>query len=131
MLHTEIYPDRRTFLPFTKNSYLVFLGEKEAKYTPPGAEDNEQEPVDGFSYTGTREDGSTEIMATEASYAAFTAGLIRLKYSADAVEAIEANWRQAIKNPDGENAARYLREEEELEQYRNECKEEAKRLLGL
>lgn len=131
-MYTDNYPKRQSFEPYVNEdqTYLVFLNEKKVKYSLP-TEDPETEPIEieGYSYTGTEPNGGTIIKAAEASYDAFVAGLIRLEYSADKVEAINANYRKAQRNPEDENAERYLKDDEEYEAYRMKCKEMARDLL--
>lgn len=84
----KIYPSRKSFVKFDDNHYLLYLGEQQVdNYQPESSET----AITAFSYEGTEPDGSTKIAAQEATYGAFTAGLVRLKYSQDEVEAILAN----------------------------------------
>lgn len=94
------YPSRKSFVKFDDDHYLLYLGEQQVdNYQPepttsgtaPAAEESSETAITAFSYEGTEPDGSTKIAAQEATYGAFTAGLVRLKYSQDEVEAILAN----------------------------------------
>lgn len=96
----KIYPSRKSFVKFDDEHYLLYLGEQQVdNYQPepitpgtaPSAEESSETAITAFSYEGTEPDGSTKIAAQEATYGAFTAGLVRLKYSQDEVEAILAN----------------------------------------
>lgn len=96
----KIYPSRKSFVKFDDDHYLLYLGEQQVdNYQPepttpgtvPAAEESSETAITAFSYEGTEPDGSTKIAAQEATYGAFTAGLVRLKYSQDEVEAILAN----------------------------------------
>lgn len=96
----KIYPSRKSFVKFDDDHYLLYLGEQQVdNYQPepttpgtaPAAEESSETAITAFSYEGTEPDGSTKIVAQEATYGAFTAGLVRLKYSQDEVEAILAN----------------------------------------
>lgn len=96
----KIYPSRKSFVKFDEDHYLLYLGEQQVdNYQPepttpgtaPAAEESSETAIIAFSYEGTEPDGSTKIAAQEATYGAFTAGLVRLKYSQDEVEAILAN----------------------------------------
>lgn len=96
----KIYPSRKSFVKFDDDHYLLYLGEQQVdNYQPepitpgtaPSAEESSETAITAFSYEGTEPDGSTKIAAQEATYGAFTAGLVRLKYSQDEVEAILAN----------------------------------------
>lgn len=105
MVMKKIYPSRKSFVKFDDDHYLLYLGEQQVdNYQPepitPGtapsvtassAEESSETAITAFSYEGTEPDGSTKIAAQEANYGAFTAGLVRLKYSQDEVEAILAN----------------------------------------
>lgn len=101
----KIYPSRKSFVKFDDDHYLLYLGEQQVdNYQPeqitpgttptvdaPSAEESSETGITAFSYEGTEPDGSTKIAAQEATYGSFTAGLVRLKYSQDEVEAILAN----------------------------------------
>lgn len=136
MCYTVIYPAKRTYEKFDNEHYMLYLGEKSAKYTPAGvmeaSEDQEPvKPVNGFSYTGDQEDGGTLIKAGEATYDAFVSGLIRKRYSADEVEAIQSNMIIALKNPESERTADFNQDWEEFQAYRAECKTLAKTVLNI
>lgn len=96
----KIYPSRKSFVKFDDDHYLLYLGEQQVdNYQPepitpgtaPSAEESSETAITAFSYEGPEPDGSTKISAPEATYGAFTAGLVRLKYTQDEVEAILAN----------------------------------------
>jgi hypothetical protein len=87
--------------------------------------------VQGFSYTGDQPDGGTLIEAKSAGYGDFVAGLIRKKYNADDVEAVQANALIALKDKSNAKAAQYKSEFDEYNTYRQSCKESAKKVLGL
>ena len=96
----KIYPTRKSFVKFDDDHFLLYLAEQVIEdYQPesitpgtaPSAEESSETAITAFSYEGTEPDGSTKIAAQEATYGAFTAGLVRLKYSQDEVEAILAN----------------------------------------
>ena len=80
------------------------------------------EPCTAYSYEGSEKDGGTIIEATSALYDDFVAGLVRLKYSQNQVEAVILN------QGDGNDA--HLAEYNALQMYRKECKSVAAELLA-
>lgn len=136
MKYTVNYPQKRTFVPFDEEHYLLYLGETPVTYAAEPAmivegEAVAPEPVDGYSYSGTYPDGGTLIRATEATYDAFVSGLIRRRYSADEVEALQANMVETLVNPEHPRAEEFTQKWEEFQKYRDECKANAKAVLGL
>lgn len=115
-MYTKSYTDRKTFVKYDDNHYLLYLDEQEAQVEQP-----EGEAVPGYSYTGSNEDGGTMIEAKEATRAAFIAGLIRTRYSQNDVEAIVLN-----------NLEPEQRESElaELQAFRTDCKSKVDEMLG-
>lgn len=136
-MYTTNYPERKTFVSFDHEQFLLYLGETPVTYVPETAKiadgENEvaPEPVDGFSYTGTHPDGGTLIKAKEATYEAFVSGLIRKRYSADEAEALQANMLETLVNKENPRADEFTQKWEEFQAYRNECKSNAKAVLGL
>lgn len=136
-MYTTNYPERKTFVSFDHEQFLLYLGETPVKYVPETAKiadgENEvaPEPIDGFSYTGTHPDGGTLIKAKEATYEAFVSGLIRKRYSADEAEALQANMLETLVNKENPRAAEFTQKWEEFQEYRDECKASAKAVLGL
>ncbi len=125
MNYTAIYPEKRTFEKYDGSHYALYLNEQVAEYTPMANMEREAEqvaPISGFSYTGSQEDGSTLIKAEQATYADFVSGLIRLRYSNDAVEAINSNMILALQSPKNVRASEFIAEHEEYQTYRAECK---------
>lgn len=136
MNYTVNYPKKRTFVPFDEEHYLLYLGETPVTYAAEPAlivegEAVAPEPVDGYSYSGTYPDGGTLIRATEATYDAFVSGLIRRRYSADEVEALQANMVETLVNPEHPRAEEFAQKWEEFQKYRDECKANAKAVLGM
>lgn len=136
MKYTVNYPQKRTFVPFDEEHYLLYLGETPVTYAAEPAmivegEAVAPEPVDGYSYSGTYPDGGTLICATEATYDAFVSGLIRRRYSADEVEALQANMVETLVNPEHPRAEEFTQKWEEFQKYRDECKANAKAVLGM
>ena len=130
----KIYPTRKSFVKFDDDHFLLYLAEQVIEdYQPepntpgsptPAADDTEPvaSGITAYSYEGTEPDGSTKIAAQEATYGAFTAGLVRLKYSQDEVEAILAN------RGDGDET--HEAEFEAYQSWRKEAKEIAKEILS-
>lgn len=89
-METAFNPQRQKFAKYDDNHYLLFLNEQEATQT------NEQgDTVHGYTYTGTRPDGSTLIEAADVTEAnmrdKFIAGLIGTEYTKDDQIALLAN----------------------------------------
>lgn len=131
---TQVYQEKRRFEKYDGEHYLLYLNEQPADFIPSSGTMQEGEPalepVPGFSYTGNMSDGGTLIKASRASYEEFVSGLIRLKYTADAENAINANMILSLSDPGHERAAEFKAEWEAFQQYREECKENAKAVLA-
>lgn len=131
---TQVYKERRKYERYDSEHYLLYLNEQPADFISSSGNMQEREkdpePVPGFSYTGNMPDGGTLIKAPEASYEEFVAGLIRLKYTADAENAINANMILALSDPGHERTAEFKAEWEVFQLYREECKENAKAVLA-
>ena len=134
---TKNYEKKRSYEKYDEGHYMLYLGEQEVEFTPEQSRDmtgqpaEPAQPVQGFSYTGDQPDGGTLIEAKEAGYSDFVAGLIRKQYTADDVEAVQANALIALKDKSNAKAAQYKAELDEYNAYRMECKECAKKVLGL
>ena len=118
-MNTAFNPQRQNYAKYDDKHYLLFLNEQEAEHT------NENgDKVKGYTYTGTRIDGSTLIKATDVTAenmrGKFISGLIRKRYSQDEVEAIILNGTQSM-----EHAA----EMDALQAYRDDCKRKVDELL--
>ena len=120
-----IYTERKTFVKYDDNHYLLYLNEEvlENHVSEGHGGEPEPEPRVAYAYTGTCEDGGTLIEATSASYDSLVSGLIRREYSADRVEAITLNKLSS----DNERKAEF----DCLERYRNDCKARVRALLGM
>ena len=112
-----IYTERKTFVKYDDNHYLLYLDEEGLENYVPEA----------YAYTGTCEDGGTLVEATSASYDSLVSGLVRREYSADRVEAITLNKLSS----DNEREAEFEAEFACLERYRNDCKARVRALLGM
>lgn len=117
---TSFNPHRQSYMKYDNEHYLLFLQEQEAEQT------NEQgEKIKGYTYTGTRQDGSTLIEATgvtqENIRGKFIAGLLGLEYSIDDQIAILANGKDSAEH--SEELTRFLT-------FRQSVKEEIDKLLS-
>ena len=89
-MNTAFNPQRQNYAKYDDKHFLLFLNEQEAEQT------NENgDKVKGYTYTGTRTDGSTLIDATDVTAenmrGKFIAGLLSLEYSIDDQIALLAN----------------------------------------
>lgn len=90
-MHTVCYIQRRNYVKFDNEHYLLYLNEEKAEVK------NEEtgESVQGFAYTGSHPDGGTLVEAKdvidENRRAKFVAGLIGTEYDIDSQIAILAN----------------------------------------
>ena len=87
---TQFNTQRQTYIKYDGSHYLLFLHEQAAEQ-----EDEYVGKIIGYTYTGTRPDGSTLIEATgvtaENMRGKFIAGLIGTQYSKDDQIALLAN----------------------------------------
>lgn len=131
---TQVYKEKRKFEKYDSEHYLLYLNEQPTNFIPSSGtmQEGEQnpEPILGFSYTGNMPDGGTLIKALGVSYEEFVSGLIRLKYTPDAENAINANMILSLSDPNHERAAEFKAEWDVFQQYREECKENAKTVLA-
>lgn len=88
---TAFNPQRQAYAKYDDKHYLLFLDEKEAEQT----DEQTQQTVKGYTYTGNRPDGSTLIEATDVDdtnrRSKFIAGLIGTEYTKDDQIALLAN----------------------------------------
>ena len=124
-----IYTERKTFVKYDDNHYLLYLNEEvlENHVSEGHGGEPEPEPRVAYAYTGPCEDGGTLIEAADATYERFVSGLVRTRYSADRVEAITLNKLGS----DNERKAEFEAEFACLERYRNACKARVRALLGM
>jgi hypothetical protein len=136
-MHTVSYIEKKTYEKYDESHFLLYLNEQETEITKVSetlseeTEDQTPETIPGHSYTGTMEDGGTLVEAKEADYGNFVSGLIRTRYKADDVEALQGNMIIAVSNPKTEKAASYKQDWDEFQAFRNDCKKSIKKLLGL
>lgn len=110
-----------TFFKENEEQFRLFLDEQPTTFT----EGENEQPVNGYSYTGDEEDGSTLIdakgVAADNMRGKFISGLIRKRYSQDEVEAIILN---------GSQSEEHAQEMAALQAYREECKQKVDNLLN-
>lgn len=118
------YLDRKKYEKYDDQHFIVYLNEEVIPDYVPEVIDGQEapEPCTAYAYSGDMSDGGTLIEAKNASYNEFVSGLIRKKYSSDQVEAITLNKLSNNK----ERQAEFDAEFEELEAYRNQCKEKVR-----
>lgn len=123
-MNRAIYLDRRKFDKFDDNHFIVYLNEETIPEYVPEVMDgqSEPEPCTAYAYSGSEKDGGTIIEATSAQYDDFVAGLVRLKFSQNQVEAILCN--------QGDGDDEHLAEYNALQLYRKDCKTIAAELLA-
>lgn len=132
MENKVIYTEKKTYSKFDESRYMVYLNEEVVPdYVPENLPEGERpEPVTGYAYAGSMIDGGTLIQAKEANYDNFVSGLIRLRYSADAEAAIQANMITALTDTENPRAGEFRAEWDIFQTYRTECKEIARALLS-
>lgn len=123
-MNRAIYLDRRKFDKFDDNHFIVYLNEETIPEYVPEVMEGQPEPelCTAYAYSGSEKDGGTIIEATSAQYDDFVAGLVRLKFSQNQVEAILCN--------QGDGNDEHLAEYNALQLYRKDCKAVAAELLA-
>lgn len=123
-MNRAIYLDRRKYDKFDDGHFIVYLNEETIPDYVPEVMEGEPQPeaCTAYAYSGSVKDGGTIIEATSAQYDDFVAGLVRLKFSQNQVEAILCN--------QGDGNDEHLAEYNALQLYRKECKTIASELLA-
>lgn len=122
-MNTVSYIERKKYVRYDANSYLLYLNEAPADVV----DEESGETARGYSYTGEETDGSTRIsvdartVTDENRRGKFVAGLIGRRYSIDDQIAILAN---------SDNTAEHAEELRTFEAYRAECKRQVDELLN-
>lgn len=118
------YLDRKKYEKYDDQHFIVYLNEEVIPDYVPEVMDRQEapEPCTAYSYEGSEKDGGTIIEATSAQYDDFVAGLVRLKFSQNQVEAILCN--------QGDGNDEHLAEYNALQLYRKDCKSVAVELLA-
>lgn len=132
-METRIYTERKSYVKYDDNHYLLYLNETEIPNYIPEVRDNEPAPAPclAYQYEGTEVDGGTLIEAAEANYETFVNGLIRNNYTQSEVEAIQSNMIVSMTDTENERALEFQQEWKSYQEYRNMCKSNAKIVLGL
>lgn len=127
-MNSAVYYDKKSFEKFSEEYFKLFLNEEVIPDYIPENVMGDENPVPrmAYSYSGSEIDGGTLIQAKESNYDNFVSGLIRLKYSADAESAIQANMIVALSEPKNSRATEFKTEWEVYQDYREECKSKAK-----
>ena len=120
----KVYLQRMKYQKYDDNRHILYLNEEKIEgYVPESDQEGEEtKPCTAYSYEGPELDGGTIINADKANYDDFVAGLVRLKYSQNQVEAILLNY--------GDGSEEHLAEYNELQLYRKECKQIAAEVLA-
>lgn len=120
----KVYLQRLKYQKYDEGRHILYLNEEKIEgYVPDNPQNGEEAvPCTAYSYEGPEQDGGTIINAEKASYDDFVAGLIRLKYSQNQVEAILLNY--------GDGSEAHLAEYNELQLFRKECKQIASEVLS-
>ena len=120
----KVYLQRLKYQKYDEGRHILYLNEEKIEgYVPVNLQNGEEAvPCTAYSYEGPEQDGGTIINAEKASYDDFVAGLIRLKYSQNQVEAILLNY--------GDGSEAHLAEYNELQLFRKECKQIASEVLS-
>ena len=119
----KVYLQRLKYQKYDEGRFILYLNEEKIEgYVPESNHGEESNPCTAYSYEGSELDGGTLINAERAGYDDFVAGLVRLKYSQNQVEAILLNY--------GDGSEEHLAEYNELQLYRKECKQIASEVLS-
>ncbi len=64
-MNTVNYAERKTFVKYDEEHYLLYLNEQETEFVEEAGDGQPGDPVEGYSYTGSEADGSTKIAASD------------------------------------------------------------------
>lgn len=123
-MNKKYYLLRMSYVKYDDNHYLLYLNEKRVDdYHPDNAGESagDDQTVTAYSYEGDEPDGSTKIEAESANYNDFVAGIIRMKYSQNDVEAILCNH--------GDGNAEHAKEYDDFQAWREQAKQWANEIL--
>lgn len=123
-MNKKYYLLRMSYVKYDDNHYLLYLNEKRVDdYHPDNAGESagNNKTVTAYSYEGDEPDGSTKIEAESANYNDFVAGIVRMKYSQNDVEAILCNH--------GDGNADHEKEFEDFQAWREQAKQWANEIL--
>lgn len=116
------YPRQMRPSKYDGAHFLCYLNEKPATYKP----DENSDPIDGFSYTGSMPDGGTLIDCDEWNRDKLINGIIRSKYLQTEEDAIKTHQIQLLQAKAGmeigalpdDKAAEYVNEWNEFQTFR-------------
>lgn len=123
-MNKKYYLLRMSYVKYDDNHYLLYLNEKRVDdYHPDNAGESagDNKTVTAYSYEGDEPDGSTKIEAESANYNDFVAGIVRMKYSQNDVEAILCNH--------GDGNADHEKEFEDFQAWREQAKQWVNEIL--
>ena len=109
-MNRRVYPQRRTFLKYNDKQVLAYLNEEEVENYIPEDAPEDTEPVTGYAYTGTEEDGGTLLDSDGADRDSLINAVIRTRYSQTEEDAIKTHQILLLQNPDHEKKSEYQSE---------------------
>lgn len=113
-MNRKIYTERKTFLKYDNGRYMVYLNEETVENHVPEDAPEDFEPVTGYAYTGTEEDGGTLIEAAGPDRDSLINGIIRSRYSQTEEDAIKTHQIEVLR---GGNMAKTPEYETEWEAF--------------
>lgn len=121
--HTAVYPQRRLPVRYDQTHFLCYLNETEAECKA----DEDAEAVQGYSYTGDMEDGSTLVECDELDRSKLINAVIRSKYLQTEEDAIKTHQLQVLLSEtglvelDADKISQYQEEWAAFEEFRSEA----------
>lgn len=109
-MNRRVYTQRRTFLKYNDKQVLAYLNEEEVENYIPEDAPEDTEPVTGYAYTGTEEDGGTLLDSDGADRDSLINAVIRTRYSQTEEDAIKTHQILLLQNPDHEKKSEYQSE---------------------
>lgn len=109
-MNRRVYTQRRTFLKYNDNQVLAYLDEEEVENYIPEDAPEDAEPVTGYAYTGTEEDGGTLLDADGTDRDSLINAIIRSRFSQTEEDAIKTHQILLLQNPDHEKKSEYQSE---------------------
>lgn len=109
-MNRRVYTQRRTFLKYNDKQVLAYLNEEEVENYIPEDAPEETEPVTGYAYTGTEEDGGTLLDSDGTDRDSLINAVIRTRYSQTEEDAIKTHQILLLQNPDHEKKSEYQSE---------------------
>ncbi len=82
VLLSATYAEPKTFFPFGDDQIVVFLNEEVIENWKQDNAPDDAEPITGYRYTGTRQDGGTLVPCSDSGdYGCLTNAIIRSEYT--------------------------------------------------